>query len=456
MANASGKKVGVLIFTRIRPGFDQEWSKAIRERCLKAFDALGWEPVGADAPVYDEQTVRATLSVIHQNACEALIVIQPSMADGQFSFSIMQRWAGPVVLWVTPERPGDGKVSSCSLVGGHLFAANLRLSERPFELVYGDGEDAALQADLARAVSLVTTVKQLGRSKVGVVGTHAPGFMDMAADPFLIRKTIGVQMHSLSLVQFIDRVKSVDAERVCQDIRKFRGSGLTAASGSQYPLTDENLETSSRYYLAMADLMEESQLDALALQCWPELGAAFRCWPYLAISRLATEGKSIAVEGDVDAAMQELMNHRLGLGAGFQTDWLEHDDDSILFWHAGALSFDLCYPIGSEHGPTVAAHFNGKIPYVVDGPLKADQPVTAARLWRCDGSYHMTAFEGVALPPSRRLEGNTLHMKVDGGGVRRWFDDMIHEGMPHHVTLTQGRSADTFRRLARMLGVAWH
>jgi len=35
------------------------------------------------------------------------------------------------------------------------------------------------------------------------------------------------------------------------------------------------------------------------------------------------------------------------------------------------------------------------------------------------------------------------------------FDRLIHEGMPHHVTVYYGHCGETFRRLARLLQVRW-
>jgi len=456
MHSDSKKKIGVLVFSRKRPGFDQDWSKIVRTRSVGVFDTLGMNPVGADTLVFDDPTIRTALTSIKQAECDALVIIQPSIADGQLALSIMQQWSGPIVLWATPERPGDGNVSSCSLVGAHLFASILRQAGRPFELVYGDGEDVSVHADLLRAISLAATVRGLQHAKVGVIGTHAPGFVDLAADPFLMRKKIGVQLHSLSLSQYIDRVNAIPKERVQQDVEKILGLGLKASPGSDFPVSDETLELSSRYYLSISDLMKEAELDALAIQCWPELPNVFGHWPYLAVSRLTTEGKSVSIEGDVDAAIQSLMSRYLGIGLGFLTDWLEHDQSSIFFWHPGMAPLDLCHTIGSEDGPTLGPHFNGARPFVVDGALQSDQPVTVTRLWRCDGSYHITAFEGLAVQPKRRVTGNSLLVEVEGKKVPERFDDLIHAGMPHHVAVYPGRSAETFRRLARLLDLNWH
>lgn len=447
------KNLGVLIFARKRPGFDQEWSKVIRERCLKTLNGFGFNCVGTERLVQDDESVHAALDEIERAKCDALVIVQPSIADGQYALTIGQRWSGPIVLWTTPERPGDGKVSSCSLVGQHLWASICRQAHQPFELVYGgpDSADSKIEGNLLQAVALASAVSHLRRDKVGVVGTHAPGFIDLAADPFLIRQTFGTQMHSLSLPQFIDRVRGVEEQAVHEDIVEVRKLGLTTKDNPP----DEPLAMSSRYFLAMKDLMQEMNLDALALQCWPELPNVLGQWPYLAISRLTTAGNAVSIEGDVDGALGGLVGRRLGIGPGFLTDWLEHDVSSIFFWHPGMAPLNMCNLAGGADGPALADHFNGMRPFVVDGPLQTGHPVTVSRLWRCDNKYHMTALEGHAIPPKRKVSGNSLLVEVSGDPVPERFDRLIHEGMPHHVTLHFGNHADTFRRLARLFELKW-
>ncbi len=449
------KNIGVLIFGRKRPGFDQEWNKIIRERSLATLHELGFTCVGADSLVLDDETIHVAMDQIEKAKCNALIVIQPSISDGQFALTIGQRWRDPVILWATPERPGDGKVSSCALVGQHLWASIYRQAHHPFEFVYGELEDT--RKDLLRAIALAGTVSRLRRAKVGVIGTHVPGFIDLAADPFLIRQTFGMQLHSLSLPQYIDRVGSVAEEAVLKDLIEVHKLGLPQTGETKEPAPDVLLSVNSRFYLSMTDLMKEMNLDALALQCWPELPNVLGQWPYLAISRLTTEGKAVSIEGDVDGAISSLMSSLLGFGPGFLTDWLEHDASTIFFWHPGMAPLDMCNAIGCEDGPTLAQHFNVARPFVVDGRLQTDQAITVSRLWRCDGRYHMTAFEGRAIPPKRLITGNSLLVEVDGEEtVPQRFDKLIHAGMPHHVLLHYGNHAETFRRLARLLSIEWH
>jgi L-fucose isomerase-like protein len=436
--------LGVLIIGRKRPGFDQQWNEIIRRRALAALLAMGYEPVGANAPVIDDATIIAAIDIIRARGCRALVVLQPSLGHGQLAMAVLQRWDGPIVLWATPERIDVEKVSSCSLVAQHLWAATLRQANHPFELVYGDPDDAALRSSLGQAVSVVQAVQTLRHAKVGLIGSAAPGFLAMRADLFALRRQLGVQLHDLSLPMFIDRVRAVDDAVVRDDLARVRALGLPMRG-----VAADDLAVQSRFYLGLLDLMREESLDALAVQEWPEMPNVLDQWPYLAMSRLMGEGHVLAMEGDVDAAVAVLAGKVLGTGPAFITDWLEHDDETIHFWHPG-----ICPP-NLIDSPSLGRHFNIDKPMVVDGPLRADQPVTIARLWRCDDRYMATAFQGRTVPPRRKLSGNQALVRADGGGVREWFDTLCHAGMPHHPILFQGDCRDAFRRLARMLRIDW-
>lgn len=444
--------VGVLMFGRKRPGFDQDWNAEVRDRCRQALDQLGVTCIGSDGVVMDDETVNGALDRIEQAGCRSLIIIQPSLADGQFAVTVSQRWRDPVILWATPERPGDGKVSSCSLVGQHLWGSILRQANHPFEFVYGAPEE--VRNELRHAIAITETVRRVRESKLGVIGTHAPGFLDLAADPFPIRTTFGLQMQPLSLPQFIERVQGIGADDVAADLGRVHKLNLRETGGTSAP-ADELLSINSRYYLSMLGIMNELKLDALAVQCWPELPNVLGQWPYFAVSRLSAEGHAVSIEGDVDGAIGALIGRLMGIGTGFLSDWLEHDEDTIFFWHPGMAPLDMCNALGCEDEPTIGGHFNGARPFVVDGRLQVGSDVTISRIWRCDGHYHWTAFEGRAVPPRRSVTGNSLLVQVEGRSVHERFDRLIHEGLPHHVSVHFGRHADTFRRLARALRIHW-
>lgn len=447
---SEARKLGLLTIGRKRPGFDQEWNQIMRAQADEALAACGFVVTRPDEPVIDDQTTRAAIDRIRAAGCEALLVLQPSLGNGQLALTVSQEWDGPLMLWATPERQESQIVSSCSLVAQHLWASVLRQANRPFELVYGDPQDAATRAALSTTAGICRTAKALRHAKVGLIGQHAPGFLNMAADVSLIRRALGVQLHPLSLPQFIDRARAIDETSVTRDVARVREMKLPLNG-----VTSDDLAINSRYYLALLELMAEEQLDAIAVQCWPELPNVMGQWPYLAFSRLTDEGRIVALEGDVDGALTCLLAKWLGIGVGFITDWLEHDAHTITFWHPGNAPLQVCNAIGSPDGPSLGRHFNITKPLVVDAALRSDLAVTIARLWRCDDRYHLTACEGRTIPARRKLTGNHALVEVHDRNVRDWFDTLCHAGVPHHVILFTGHHRDTFRRLSRMIGTEW-
>ena len=158
----------------------------------------------------------------------------------------------------------------------------------------------------------------------------------------------------------------------------------------------------------------------------------------------------------MDGAIGGLIGRMLGIGPGFLSDWLEHDADTIFFWHPGMAPLDMCNAVGCEDEPLLGEHFNGARPFVVDGRLQVGSEVTISRIWRCDGQYHWMAFEGQSIPARRRVTGNSLLVQMPTRDVPARFERLIHAGLPHHVTIHFGRHATAFRQLARMLNVDWH
>lgn len=441
-------KTCVLIFGRKRPGFDPAWGKEVEDAIRAAMAKWTPEAVVYDAHVNDEASLDAALCACERDGIEALVVAQPTMSDGRLIVRLGQRWRRPVVLWATPERPGAAKVSACSLVGTHVFAANLRQMNMPFELVYGMPGASDTRKELDAALRVAYARGALMDAKLGLIGYHAPGFIDMHADPVALSGLLGPQLFHTGIQELLDRMGAVTAEATAADVEATLALGLPMDR-----VETDDLTPGARFYLAVKTLFEEEQLAALALREWPELPNATGHWPYLAIARLLDEGYPIACEGDVDGAILSYVGVQLGLGVGFLSDWLAHDAESITLWHGGCAPLGMCPPAGSPGGPCIARHFNADKPAVVNATLRPDQPMTLCRLWRCDDTYHLMAEEAVSLTPEQSLTGTVGKVRLSHLDVRDWFQDLCHAGMPHHVSVFYGWHEELLRRFARTANI---
>lgn len=440
-------RVGLLVIGRKRGGFDPQWGRQMEAAAHSAATELGLDPLQPQARVVDDASLRQALDEVRHAGCQVLVVMQPAIGDGRLAAILAGLWSDSVVFWATPERPDGVKVSSCSLVGTHVFASMFRQLGRPFELVYGHPDDATVRRQLTAAVRLAAAGGKLRRAKVGLVGSHAPGFVNMHVDPMQLSRQLGVVLHHFGLDEFVDLVEGQEAPAVEEDVARVEAMRLPMEDN----LTRDDLATASRYYLAMRALLDDENLDAMALRCWPELPNRLGAWPYLAMARLGEDGRVVALEGDVDGAVSCLMGRLLGLGVGYISDWLAHDEHTITLWHPGHAPLSMCTPATARLG----RHFNNNLPLVVNATLAPDKPITLCRLWRTDDAYRMTAFHARTEPPPRELLGAHTLAVVDDLNVPDLFESLCHEGMPHHVIVFPGHHVDTLRRFARQIRVSW-
>ena len=439
-------KIAVFFVGRKRPGFDPQWGAFLEREIQAQLRKSSFEPIFFSA-VSDETLMKEAVAASREAGADVVIVNQPTMGDGNLWPVLVSAWDGPIIVWATPEHPEKNKVTACGLVGAHNWVSGMSQVGRPPWLVYGMPNQEATIADLNQAINTAATSSKIRRARVGLIGDHAPGFLNMAVDASAMQRLLGPTLRRFGLHEFIDLVRTMPGSDVAADRKK--AEALSVRTRSDVTLTDDDWNLSSRYYLALKTMVNDESLDAIALRCWPELPNVLGAWPYFALARLASDGVNICEEGDVDGAIACLLAKSLGCETpAFNSDWLAHDDQSITLWHSGATPWEMCEPIGSPKEPELAIHYNNRKPLVVDSQILAGIPVTMFRLWRMGDRYSLAICEGWTEPSERRLEGCSGRVRIPGGGVKQFFIDACTAGMPHHVAVMKGHYASHLKQLA--------
>jgi L-fucose isomerase-like protein len=440
-------RLGVIFLGRRRPGFDMDWGKRMEERVRGWLQQSGFAFFEAPEKVADDTSLRRAMDSFNGQKVDVIVLLQTTMGDARLAPTLAQLWPDPLVLWATPENQQGDMISSCSLVGLHCWASVLRQMAHPFEIVNGDPDAAATQQRFTEAARMAGTVRRLRSVRLGVIGGQAPGYFAMSADPFAIHRGLGAQAQSYSLIDFANAVNDLTPEAVAGDVAKVKALGLPHKD-----TTDEDLPMASRLYLAMRSFFEVENLDGLTVREWPEMPNTFGQWPYLGVARLVDEGFAAGIEGDADGALSAWIAEHLGLGRCYLSDWLEHDEETITLWHGGAAPLSLCAPKGEPGAPRIARHFNIKKPAVVEATIRENMPVTVFRFWRLDGKYLLTAREGGTIRPRRHLMATNALARMNND-PREWFEELCHQGMPHHVAVVQGHHAALLKRMARVMNM---
>ena len=440
-------KVGILFLKRKRPGFVPDWGERIEKLVRQQLKTSEFDIFIPEEKITDEVSLRNVMQECNAKGCQVYVALQPTMSDARMAPVLAKNSPSPVVFWATPEKQEGDMISACSLVGAHTFTATLAQTGHPFEFVYGMPDNEQTIRELNNAIYRAYAHMVMRSANAGLVGYHAPGFIDMHVDPASMRSNLNIELFHVGMHEFIDSIKSISEDAARADIDTFKKLGLQ--------LTDElskgDLLLQSKYYLCMKEIMDTLPVDALGVRDWPELAATQ--WPYLAMARLASEGYAIACEGDTDGALSCLLAYAAGCGACYLSDWLEHDEHHITLWHGGAAPFQMCRGLDSDIPPVVARHFNNKNPAVVDATLKTGMPITLFRLWHMNGKYLFTAIEGETVEPEHHLKGTNGVGSFSGLDINRYFKRLIRCGFPHHPVIAEGHVREHLSTLAESMGI---
>lgn len=447
MNGPGAQAVGVCFLKRRRPGFDQAFGRVVTDWCRARLAELGlpvtWHEPSGD--VVDEETLRAGLAELRGRGCSVLVLVQPTMSNGALAECVGAEWPGGVLIWATPENPDSDRVSTCSLVGAHLFASILARRGRRFGWVVTTVLDDDSPAALAREMRALLACAALRGHRHGLIDGPVPGFTNMAIDSAAWDAVAGVAVDRVG--GFLEEAARVDDGAAEDDLR-----AVAASWPDTEDLPREALLWNSRFYLALRGWAEARSWDSLALRCWPEIPAETGCWPYLALWRLSQEGFPNSMEGDSEGALSLSAAYALGAAPGVQMDWISHEGAHIDLWHPGNAPANLCPEPGTEGAPALGFHFNDNKPVVVESIIRPGEPVTLFRFWTLGGRIFLDAMEGSTEPPPRLLKGTIARVVAPLDDAGEWLREAATRGMAHHLALVGGHHAGALARLARLWG----
>jgi L-fucose isomerase-like protein len=215
---------------------------------------------------------------------------------------------------------------------------------------------------------------------------------------------------------------------------------------TEFSYAEEKLEKISRLGVVIDNLIEEYDLNAVAIRCWDELEINYGVAPCLLLGEMNERGIAAACEVDVSNAV---MMRALALAGDAAPTLLDinnnfglEDNKSILF-HCGPVPLSLLKGKGKtqEHlmfrksyGPESGVGINV-------GDFRTDIDITFGSAKTENGKIH--TFLGEA-----RLTNDDIEKEFFGVGVvmehpkmQEIADYIGREGYRHHMSFTEGKNA---------------
>lgn len=439
MANPATR---VALITLARATFDVGFAREIRSRALAALSAL--DDVGviecgelliapADAAMVAQQ--------LAAERPDLLIIQNGTFALGSLALDLAQATDAPILLWAVPEPGMDGgALRSNSLVGLNLNASNLRKFGRRPRYIYGNPEDPATQDELRRSCRVAGLLRRLEQSRIGLLGSHAMGFYNLAVDPFALRRQFGVRFDSIGLEEAFAQARGLGEQET---------TAARAQLEALYPVRQEvtagGLDLMARQFGGLRKLIADRQLDGLALRCWPEWAADYGIAACGSVSALNSMGLITGCEGDVDGTVTMMAGKMLSRQAPFLADFIAADRETNLahFWHGGCAAAELAAEPGQR---ALHSHFAGGKGITAGFTLRPGR-VTVFRISSLNGTYRLFVEGGEALATEPLVKGALMKLRFDRP-VDQILDLIVEHGIEHHYCVIYGDYAADLLALA--------
>ena len=408
-------------------------------KLAEAIAMLGASPVEvtpASQPAMDEAGARRAGEEMAKADVDCILAVITTFIPDYFVTELLARCPVPVFLWAV-----EREMQCISLVCGPLITATLYNLNAHYRLAAADIPDETARRQFLTFARAAMLRRVLRRMRVGYWGGKPPIMFSMSVDEYELKRRLGVTVVNLPM-QSLYRA----ADAVSADAAGGYWNGLRRGLGD-VTVTDADGIASSRLYLAARRLAEENQLDALSLNCFPDLKSRI-C---LAVARLNDDGVAAACEGDLHSTILMHLLSCLTGRASFNGDFLRLYPESrdILFSHCGAGAFSLA---AGPRKVCLRASIETCDGLAVCYATELRGPVTLLNLMSGPGTLRLTALKGDGAETDLAYEGTPLRVRFTKD-VHEILQDVARVGAGHHWNGGAGDLVPEFTQLCRFLDV---
>lgn len=306
--------------------------------------------------------------------------------------------------------------------------------------------------DLVSFISTCRIVKRMRHARVGVIGARTTAFKSVRFDEGAL-ETRGVDVETLDLTQVFDKMKAIadDDARLAvweKDINDISNTCDTP----RYAIVNQ-----CKLGVALEELVNEMNLDVLAIRCWSELQYEYKITPCTVMGILNKRQIPVVCETDVTNAPAMLalaMASYTGVGCLDINNNYGAEPDRCILFHCGPLPIDLLCGKGhmEEHKMFTKTQGLNCSWGVNVGRIKPGViTVCGMRTENGEARYYVERAE--VLPVELDKEFFGTYGVVEISDLQRKLIHMGDEGFRHHAIITQGDHTKAIREsLSKYLG----
>ena len=392
---------------------------------------MGAVVVGPGKTAISEDELEAFLADISRQKPDVFILHYAGWTEDQTVLKIVNSFRCPVMLWVTDDVFVDGVSQLVAHVGYMEASAYLKKMGKCFFRLYG-GPSEESDLELRAFLKAARTLTELRRLRFGWIGQGcgSEGILDTTFDPEVIEKKLGLQFVKISLEEVFERYNKTAGD----------------------PARLDTLQSLSVDTSELRDVVDEYELGALSIRCFPEFKQNDIPSPCLAISIMNQNGVSASCEGDVLSGVSMHLLNRLSGHPATIMDVFTRDQahNTMDLFHCGSTAISLADPQTVAYR-THCKPANHRAGVTVEFQLKPGR-VSFLKLDMLDKECRLFLHQGEAITPAKALRGTQATIRTDNS-VKALLEKLLDHGVSHHLVLSLGDVAKEVRYFAALAGL---
>ena len=325
--------------------------------------------------------------------------------------------------------------------------------------------NAAFQANIDHFDRVCRVVKGVRRMTVGAIGARTTPFKTVRIDELALQHH-GITVETLDMAEVIGRVNTLQSNGATKEKRH-----LLRQTASWDGVPDPALDNLAKLSVVLDEIIEEYQMDAVAIRCWLELQKQLGISPCVVLGTLNNQGIGAACEVDLGSAIALKALHLASGEAATCLDWNNNyadEENKCILFHCGPVPASLMTGPGriTDHdilmnsvGPGQSfgcnvgriAPFNftfgnvltesGRLRwYLGHGEFTTD--LIPPEFFGCAGVAEVENLENVLLHIMRT--GHRHHVNLTPGYHAQPLKEALHDYLGHEVALPQREANSTW------------
>jgi len=433
----------------------QKFNKMISEEIEKIVPEhvkilnLGW--LNDEGLLYDDKDSKKVVDYFINHEVDALFAPHCNFGTENAVAQVGRRVQKPLLIWgprdeaplPTGERLRD---SQCGLFATSKVLQRYRV---PFSYIVNSRvTDNVFKKGFVNFLRAANVVKFTKNIRIGQVSSRPQSFYSLIVNENELLERFGIEIIPFNLDTVVRQVndalkyKKAEIQKVVNEIKK-------VADFSK--ITDEATEKIAALKYVLTNTIQESDLQALAVQCWDELQFQLGICSCFVHSIITDEGTPVACESDVHGAISSLMLQAAGMFAEptfFADLTIRHpeNDNAELLWHCGAFPSSLSI---NKNESKIGEHFvlPSHAPGTCNWQLKKGD-ITIIRFDGINGEYSLFCGQGKAIDGPYN-KGTYVYLEVKDWPL--WEEKIIYGPYVHHTSCIYGEYSKVMYEAVRYL-----